>query len=376
VALSGALAAVIWIPESHDSEKRPLDFVGAALSTGGLAMLLWAIIEAPLRGWDSAPVLLVGVGALTVLGGFVLWERHASHPMLVLEAFGNRRFSIAMIAVALAVFALMGALFVLTQYLQFSLGYSALATGVRILPIAAVLAVAALVSTRLDRWLGTKIVVAAGLVVVAGGLWQVTTLTSADGFAQALPGMLLLGLGAGLIIAPATASVMGSLPRERAGVGSATNSTALQVGGALGVAVIGSVLSSRYQGSLVPSLAGRSVPAAATHAILSSIGGALTVAGMAGGALGRQLASAARLAFIDGMHSSLLVGAIVVAFSVLLVLIALPARAAQTRNSARPEDPPVPQTPPASPLDGDPGAGGITGQSGRLTTEAGVVAKR
>jgi len=97
---------------------------------------------------------------------------------------------------------------------------------------------------------------------------------------------------------------------------------------------------------------------------------------MAGGALGRQLASAARLAFIDGMHSSLLVGAIVVAFSVLLVLIALPARAAQTRNSARPEDPPVPQTPPASPLDGDPGAGGITGQSGRLTTEAGVVAKR
>ena len=145
VAFLGAVAALFWIPESHEAKKRPLDLFGAVLSTTGLAMLLWSIIEAPLRGWDSTAVLSAGFGALVILGAFVVWERHVSHPMLVLEAFGNRRFSIAMAAVALAVFALMGALFVLTQYLQFSLGYSALATGVRILPIAAVLAVAALV---------------------------------------------------------------------------------------------------------------------------------------------------------------------------------------------------------------------------------------
>jgi len=144
---------------------------------------------------------------------------------------------------------------------------------------------------------------------------------------------VLLGLGAGLIIAPATASVMGSSPRERAGVGPATNSTALQVGGALGVAVIGSVLSSRYQSSLAPVLSGRSVPAAAAHAILDSIGGALTVAGLAGGKLGHELASAARVAFIHGMHGSLLVGAIVVALSAMLVLIALPARSREQRQS-------------------------------------------
>jgi dipeptide/tripeptide permease len=245
------------------------------------------------------------------------------------------------------VFALMGALFVLTQYLQFSLGYSALATGVRILPIAAVLAVSALLSTRLDRWLGSKVVVAGGLVIVASGLWQLTTLTVSSGFAQALLGMVLLGLGAGLIIAPATASVMGSLPRERAGVGSATNSTALQVGGALGVAVIGSVLSSRYQGSVTPVLAGRSVPAAAVHAILGSIGGALTVAGMAGGKLGHELASAARVAFIDGMHGALLVGAFVVALSAVLVLIALPARRRKTLTSLT-ADAPEPHTAPAT----------------------------
>jgi EmrB/QacA subfamily drug resistance transporter len=350
VACVGALAALLWIPESRDSRKRPLDLFGAALSTSGLAMLLWSIIEAPLRGWDSTSVLAAGLGALVILGGFVAWERRASHPMLVLEAFGNRRFSIAMTAVALAVFALMGALFVLTQYLQFSLGYSALATGVRILPIAAVLAASALVSTRLDRWLGTKVVVAAGLVIVASGLWQLTTLTSSSGFAQALMGMVLLGLGAGLIIAPATASVMGSLRRERAGVGSATNSTALQVGGALGVAVIGSVLSSRYQSSLTPVLSGRSVPAAAAHAILGSLGGALTVAGMAGGKLGHELASAARVAFIHGMHGSLLVGAIVVALSAMLVLIALPARSReQTQNPLLPPDLTHPQAEPQDP---------------------------
>jgi EmrB/QacA subfamily drug resistance transporter len=327
VAFAGALAALFWIPESCESGKRPLDLFGAVLSTSGLAMLLWSIIEAPLRGWDSVSVLAVGFVALVILGGFVIWERRASRPMLVLEAFGNRRFSIAMVAVALAVFALMGALFVLTQYLQFSLGFSALATGVRILPIAAVLAFSAPLSILLDRWLGTKVVVAGGLFIVVGGLWQLTTLTSSSGFSQALIGMVLLGLGAGFIIAPATASVMGSLPRERAGVGSATNSAGLQVGGAFGVAVIGSVLSSRYQAALTPALAGRSVPIAATHAILGSIGGALTVAGMAGGKLGRELAAAARVAFVDGMHASLFVGAVVVALSAVLVVIALPARA-------------------------------------------------
>ena len=226
------------------------------------------------------------------------WERRASHPMLVLEAFGNRRFSIAMAAVALAVFALMGALFVLTQYLQFSLGYSALATGVRILPIAAVLAAAALVSTRLDRWLGTKVVVAAGLVIVASGLWQLTTLTASSGFAEALGERCYSASGPGSSLHRQRRRSWGRCRRERAGVGSATNSTSLQVGGALGVAVIGSVLSSRYQSSLVPVLSGRSVPAAAAHAILGSIGGALTVAGMAGGKLGHET----RISSSCGLH--------------------------------------------------------------------------
>lgn len=327
VAVAGLVAAVWLVPDSSDPARRPVDPVGAVLSTGGLALLLWAIIEVPVRGWESPLIWGGGAAAAVVLAGFVVWERRTRYPMLVLEPFGDRRFSVAMAAVGLAVFSLMGALFILTQYLQFSLGYSALQAGVRILPISVVLAVAAVSSSYLDRWLGTKIVVAAGLAVVAGGFWQLATTTPAEGFGHALIGMVLLGLGAGLVLAPATASVMGTLPRSRAGVGSATNSAALQVGGALGVAVLGSVLSTRYQHAMHSVLAGHAVPARAAEAILGSIGGALAVAEAAGGHLGALLADAARAAFVHGMDTALVVGAVVVASSMLLVALLLPSRA-------------------------------------------------
>ncbi len=326
VALFGLAAAIWLVPDSADPARRPIDLLGGALSTVGLATLLWSIIEAPVRGWHSPLVVGSGIGAVAILSAFVIWERHTAHPMLVLGPFADRRFSVAMAAVAMAVFGLMGALFVLTQYLQFSLGFSAMATGVRILPIAAVLAVAAMSSTVIDRLIGTKAVVATGLLIVAGGFWQLTTTTASQGFLHALLGMIMLGLGAGLIIAPATASVMGTLSRARAGVGSAPNSTALQVGGALGVAVIGSVLTSRYQGKMTHTLSGHSVPPAAAHAILGSLGGALTVARIAGGSLGAALKTAARLAFVAGMDLALMVGAIVVVVSAILVIAALPAR--------------------------------------------------
>jgi len=336
------LAMALWlVPDSSDPERRAIDLVGAVLSTTGLALLLWAIIEAPVRGWHSSLAIGAGAGAVVILVGFVVWERHSSHPMLVLEPFGNRRFSVAMGAIALAVFGLMGALFVLTQYLQFSLGFSALGAGIRILPIAAVLAVAALSSTHLDRWLGTKAVVAAGLLVVAVGFWQLTTTTTAQGFGHALLGMVLLGLGAGLIMAPSTASVMGSLPRDRAGVGSAMNGTALQVGGAVGVAVIGSVLAARYQGMMTHTLAGHDIPAVARHAILGSVGGALAVARIAGGSLGTGLTTAARHAFVDGMDLALLVGVVVVSSSAALVAIGLPShRRTMDEEDESPEERP------------------------------------
>ena len=327
VALGGLVFALWLVPDSRDPSPRQVDWPGAFLSVIGLALLLWAIIEVPVHGWHSSLVVIAGAASLVVLTAFVVWERHTPHPLLLLEPFANRRFSVAMAAVALAVFSLMGYLFVLTQYLQFVLGYSPFQTGVRILPIAAVLAVASVVSTVLDRILGTKVVVAAGALIVAAGLWLATTTTTAQHFSHTLEGMALLGLGAGMIMAPATASVMGSLPRKRSGVGSATNSSALQVGGALGVAVIGSVLSVRYQADMAGLLVGHNVPPVASSAILGSVGGALAVAHAAGGALGAELAVAARHAYVSGMDLSLKVAAVVAALSTVLVVAALPSRA-------------------------------------------------
>jgi EmrB/QacA subfamily drug resistance transporter len=326
IALTGLLVSLWVVPDSWDPAHRHLDIQGAVLSAGGVAALVWAIIQAPTRGWSSPMVLGVGGLALVLLGLFAGWEHRSSHPMLVLPAFSDRRFSMAMSCVALGVFALMAALFVLTQYLQFSLGYSALSAGERILPIAGVLAVAAVSSTYLARLAGTKIVVALGMAVIATGLWRLTTTSLGDHFAHALGPMLLLGAGAGLVIAPATASVMGSLPTTRAAVGAATNGTSLQIGGALGVAVVGSVLTSRYQSTVGAALAGHAVPAAARSAIEGSLGGALTVAHAVGGSTGAALATLSRRAFVDGMDLSLTVAAVVVGAGAALALLALPAR--------------------------------------------------
>ena len=250
--------------------------------------------------------------------------------MLNLGFFSERRFSVAAAAESLGVFGLLGALFVQTQLLQFDLGFSPLQAGLRILPMAAVLGVSAPLSPILARVIGIKFTVAAGLAAIAGGLWQISAVsTVATTYGDVVPGLLLIGLGAGLLLPTATNSVVGSVPQGDSGVGSAFNSVALQVGGALGVAVIGSVLSTRYQDHMTTALAGRHVPTAATHIILGSLGAALTVAAHAGGAVGALLAHAARAAFMSGTEAALAVGAAVALGGAVLVLALLPSRVAR-----------------------------------------------
>jgi hypothetical protein len=239
----------------------------------------------------------------------------------------NRSFSIAAAAECLGTFGLLGALFLLTQFLQFDLGLSPLDAGVRILPLAALLVVSAALSPILARVVGIKLTVAAGLVAIAGGLWQMSAVSSlGTTYGNVLPGLLLVGLGAGMLLPTATNSVVGSVPQGDSGIGSAANAVALQVGGALGVAVIGSVLSTRYQDRMAAALVGRHVPIAATHTILGSFGGALAVAAGAGGATGGLLARAARTAFMNGNRVSLTVGAFVAVGGAILVLTWLPTR--------------------------------------------------
>ncbi len=336
IAVVGLVLAILLVPDSKNPAALRPDLAGALLSIAGLGLLLWSIIEAPARGWSSPLVIGAGVAGLAVLGGFAAWERASSHPMLNLAFFRARSFTGAVVSVGLVTFGLFGALFVLTQFLQFNLGYTALQAGVRVLPAAAAIAVVAPVSAVLVRIAGTRLVVAAGLLIVAGGLWQISGATVTSTYASTVVGMVLLGVGAGLVIPGGTASVMSSLPREHTGVGSATNGAFLQIGGAMGVAVIGSLLSSRYQDKMTSALAPYHLPSGVLHAVLGSVGGALALAAHLGGATGAALAGLARASFISGMDLGLLTGAAVALLAGLLALIVLPGRPSAGRQSKKP----------------------------------------
>ena len=330
IVIAAFAGAMVLLPDSKNPDADRPDPVGAALSIAGLGLLLWAIIEGPTEGWSSVSVVGLGALSVTALAGFIAWEAHTDHPMLDLAFFRDRRFSIAAASESLGIFGLMGVLFLQTQFLQFDLGYTPLQAGLRILPTAAMICLSAPLSPVVARRIGIKLVVAAGLAAIAGGLWQMSAVsTPAATYEAMIPGLLLIGFGAGLLLPTATNSVVGSVPQGDSGIGSATNTVALQVGGALGVAVIGSAMLTRYQSHITAALTGRHVPLAATHAIIGSLGGALTVAGNVGGSTGTALARAARDAFISGMHISLTIGALVALAGVLLALSRLPSRTSQ-----------------------------------------------
>jgi EmrB/QacA subfamily drug resistance transporter len=326
IAAVGLLCALPLVPDSKNSAARRPDLAGAVLSIAGLGLVLWSIIEAPVHGWSSALVIGVGIAGLAVLAGFVAWERASSHPMLNLQVFRRPSFSAAVGSNGLALFGMAGSLFVLTQFLQFNLGYSALQAGLRMLPIAATIAVIAPVSAVAVRVAGTKLTTAAGLLLVAAGLWQVSHASVTWTYTDTLPGLIMTGIGAALVMPAVSGSVMGSLPRGDLGVGSATNGVSIQVGGALGVAIIGSLLSTRYQDQMTTALAPYHLPHAIENTILGSVGGALGVAARVGGATGHLLAHVARSAFISGADLGLLVAAAVVLVGCVLALLTLPTR--------------------------------------------------
>ena len=327
IAVIGLVATAIFVPNSKSPNARRSDPVGAVLSIVGIGLLLWGIIEAPNRTWTSPLVVGALAGSVVIIGCFVVWERHIDHPMLPLQFFGNRRYSAAIASLALLLFALLGLFFLFTQYLQFCLAFSPLETGLAIAPIAGVLLVAAPASVLIARRFGTKPVVAGGILLIAIGLGMLSRTTVHSTYADAVPWLALIGIGVGLGLAPSTDSVMGSLPRAEAGVGSATSDTSMQLGGALGVAVLGTALNIRYQNLMTPLLAHESIPAAIDKFILGSLGGALAVAAHVPGKSGEALAEAARRGFVSGMDLGLVIAAVVVGVAGLVVLAALPNRA-------------------------------------------------
>ncbi len=332
IAAAGLIAAFFLVPDSKNENAAAPDLTGAVLSIAGIGAILWSIIEAPTRGWSSPLVIAAGAGGLMILALFAAWERYTSHPMLNPRFFRQRSFSAAITTVATVTFGLYGALFVLTQFMQFFLGYSPLQAGIRVLPAAAAVVIFAPTSALLVRTIGTKLTMAAGLALIAGGLWQISGAAITTTFAGTVLGMVLLGAGAGLAIPTATGSVIGSVPESDSGVASATNTTAIQLGGALGVAVVGSLLNTRYQDKMTAALTARHLPHAIMATIQGSLGGALAVAARAGGAAGQLLTLLAKTAFVGGMDLGLLTAAVVAIAGCLLAIAWLPARSGPGQN--------------------------------------------
>ena len=326
IAVLALAAGRVLVPESRDPKPDRVDLPGAALSTLGLTALLWAVIEAPDRGWTDGPILGAFAAAAVVLGLFVAWELRTPTPMLDVRLFRNARFSAASGAIGLAFFGLFGTLFFTTQYLQSVHGFSPLEAGVWSLPIAAGLAMGGPLSARIGARVGAKFLVSGGLAIVAGGLALYATAGPKSGFALIGGAEAILGLGIGLAMTPATDSIMGTLPPERASVGSALNDAVRQVGGALGVAVLGSVLSSHYRDGMDGATNGLTGPAG--HAAHDSVAGASAVADRIGGAAGQALHHTANLAFVEGMQIAMLVAAAVTAVGALIALVLLPSRGA------------------------------------------------
>jgi EmrB/QacA subfamily drug resistance transporter len=324
IAAVALVAGRIAVPTSRDPGTPPLDIPGAVLSIVGLGSLVWAIISAGEHGWTGQGPLAGFIVAAVASFAFVAWERHTPYPMLDVTFFENRRFTAASLAVMLGYFAMFGSLFLISQLLQFVLGYSALDAGIRLLPFALTMAVFSTVSTKLVDRFGTKVVVAVGMSTFAFGLLWAASLGAGSTYVDYLPGMLLMGTGIALTWAPTTESIMGSLPAAKAGVGSAVNDTVREIGGALGVAVLGSILASQYTGAM--SAATAALPADSAHVANDSLGGAVVVAQQVGGSTGATILDAARAAYIDGFGLALTIAAVVAAAGAAVAAIWLPAR--------------------------------------------------
>ena len=340
VAAVTLLGAVLFVPTSRDPATPPLDVGGLVLSTVAIGTLVFTIIEAPERGW-TAPATVVGF-ALTAAASavFVAWERRRVHPMLDVSLFRNLRFSAASGSIMVIFFALAGFVFLITQYFQFLKGYAPFSTGLRILPVAICIAGGSVVGVRLSVSVGNKAVVASGLALVGVSFAWVSTASTATPYIEIVGQMVLAGVGMGLTTAPATEAIMGVVPKEKAGIGSAVNDATRELGATLGVAIIGSVYASLYA-SGIDDAAG-TLPAPALDAASDSIGAALTVAAQLGPA-GQPLLEASQAAFFDGFALGCLVAA-----SVLIVGAAFAARFFPSRPTPSPPHPnPTPVPAPA-----------------------------
>jgi EmrB/QacA subfamily drug resistance transporter len=340
------------VPTSRDPRQRKLDPVGGVLSMVALFALLYAIIEGPDHGWTDPVTLVLFAVALVVGVAFVRWELRTDEPMLPMEQFKDRRFSMGTGTIGLTFFAMFGTFFVASQYLQFVLGYSPLQAGLATLPMAFMMILLAPRSAGFAETFGRDKVMAAGLLTVALGLFSFSFLTTHSPYVQVAIGLILLGAGMSMTTAPATGAVMESMPLAKAGVGSAVNDTSREVGGSLGVAILGSILASGYRSNLDLDLS--QAPPEAAAAIKEGVGSALAVAENAPipAQVAQQIADGARAAFTDAMTPVFWAAAAVALLTAVLVLRFMPSRGEVVvhERGYEPQPEPVEPEPAAAPL--------------------------
>jgi EmrB/QacA subfamily drug resistance transporter len=329
IAALGFVLVAISVPSSRDPEAPAADRPGLVLSTAAMAILIYTIIEAPNQGWTGVRSIAGFVLAASLFGAFIAWERRSAAPMLDVRLFRNLRFTAASGAVTITFFSLMGFIFLVTLYFQFLKDYGPFSTGVRLLPVATMTGITSVLGTALAVRSSTKLVVTAGLVSLAAGLAWTSTASASTTYLTIAGQMVLIGAGIGLTSAPATESIMGAVPRAKAGVGSAINDATRILGGTLGVAVIGSLYASLYASRLSSAL-GVHLPGGAADAADRSVGGALGAADQLAATGHSDLAAALRdgasAAFFHGFETACLVAAAVAIAGAVMAIALLPAQ--------------------------------------------------
>jgi EmrB/QacA subfamily drug resistance transporter len=339
VALLGIVAVLAFVPESKDPSPGRLDVPGVLLSILALAGLVYGIIRGGSgAGWTTPGVLLPLIGGLLLLGLFVWLQRRSTHPALDVSLFRNPAFSAAAVALGLNFFALLGATFYLVYYLQGVRAYTPLQSGAALIPVALGMALMAPRSSGLAERYGAKAVCASGFALIALSFLGVQLLNGTTPVWLLVVVLSVQGLGMGAVMAPATESIMSVVPREKAGAGAAVNNSVRQVGGALGVAILGSVLAASYAAHLGPAV--EALPAEARANARQSIVATLEAVrqvGDGGEAKAARAAAAlvepAREAFVSAMHVTAVFTAGAAVVAALVVLRWLPGRRRETADA-------------------------------------------
>ncbi|WP_455354101.1 DHA2 family efflux MFS transporter permease subunit [Streptomyces sp. SYSU K217416] len=331
LVLLAVAASAVMIPESRNPDRTPLDLVGVLLSVAGLGVLVYGIIEGPRYGWTDPLTLSALAAGVVFVAAFILWERRTAHPMLSGKLFRAPSFAGSAVAMFCVNFCLFGLLFVVTQYLQFVRGHGPLAAGVRLLPVLTAVIGAGL-GGKLATRIGIRPIAVAGLIALTGSMLLMAR-ADASAEATALGALALFGFTMGLVLPPCANAILASAPPEQGGAASAVTDATLQVGGALGIAVVGSVLTTSYREGL-PDLGG--LPAPAAEAATDSLGGAAEVAARMGGEAGTGLLAITSDAFIDALADAMTVAGAVAAAGVVATLLLLPGKRAEpTAPTAR-----------------------------------------